>query len=228
MFRHAHSAPRCGYKRRARANAQQLFVSEPSLSANLRECLQDRKTALVLRHVSGGCCPVLLLMPCCSSSFCGRAATSPGRFSASKGVFSKEQSKKAPRATGVFLKMASHSCVSGCGRFLASSDGHDRCPSCLGFQHVEAALVDESCSHCGNMTITMLRSRYLLARRGGIPLAMPRSSSSGLRRATSAHGQGDLRTTVRASPSSTSPQASHSSSASHRLVLQDVDRCIGG
>ncbi len=54
---------------------------------------------------------------------------------------------------------------------------------------------------------------------GGIPLAMPRSSSSGLRRATSAHGQGDLRITVRASPSSTSPRASHSSSASHRLVF---------
>ncbi len=75
--------------------------------------------------------------------------------------------------------MASRSCVSGCGLFLTSSDGHDRCPSCLGFRHAEAALVDESCSHCGNMTIAMLRSRYLLARRGGIPLALPRSSSSG-------------------------------------------------
>ncbi len=117
--------------------------------------------------------------------------------------------------TGVFLKMASRSCVSGCGRFLASSDGHDRCPSCLGYQHAEAALVDESCSHCGNMTIAMLRSRYLLDKRGGIPLAMPRSSSSGFRRATSAHGHGDLRIIVRASPSSATPQASHSSSASH-------------
>ncbi len=66
--------------------------------------------------------------------------------------------------------MASRSCVSGCGRFLASSDGHDSFPSCLGYQHAEAALVDESCSHCGNMTIAMLRSRYLLA--------LPRSSSS--------------------------------------------------
>ncbi len=101
--------------------------------------------------------------------------------------------------------MASRSCVSGCGRFLASSDGHDRCPSCLGYQHAEAALVDESCSHCGNMTITMLRCRYLLAKRGGIPLALPRSSSPGFRRATSTHGQGDLRITVRASLSSTSP-----------------------
>ncbi len=117
--------------------------------------------------------------------------------------------------------MASRSCVSGCGRFLASSDGHDRCVSCLGFQQAEAALVDDSCSLCGNMTIAMLRSRYLLVKRGGIPLAMPRSSSSGSWRATSAHGQGDLRITVRASPLSASPRASHSSSASHRLGFPD-------
>ncbi len=117
--------------------------------------------------------------------------------------------------------MASRSCVSGCGRFLASSDGHDRCPSCLGYQHAEAALVNESCSHCGNMTIAMLRSRYLLAKRRGIPLALPRSSSSGFRRATSAHGQGDLRITLRASPSSMSPRASQSSSALHHLAFPD-------
>ncbi len=122
---------------------------------------------------------------------------------------------------GVFLKMASRSCVSGCGHFLASSDGHDRRLSCLGYQHAESALVDESCSHCGNMTIATLRSRYLPDKRGGIPLAMPRSSSSGSRRATSAHGQGDLRVTVRASPSSASPRASHSSSALHHLVFLD-------
>ncbi len=58
------------------------------------------------------------------------------------------------------------------------------------------------------------------ARRGGIPLALPRSSSSG-RRTTLAQGQGDLRITVRASPSSTSPRASHSSSTSHRLGFPD-------
>ncbi len=81
--------------------------------------------------------------------------------------------------------------------------------------------MDESCSHCGYMTIAMLCSRYLLAKRGGIPLALPRSSSSGFRRATSAHGQGDLRITVRASLSRTSPQASHSSSASHHLTFPD-------
>ncbi len=157
-----------------------------SLQSVCKTSLTER--ALVLRRVSGGCCPVLhssavTLLP-------------PLGASALLKIEFQEQSKRAPRATGVFLKMASRSCVSGCGRFLASSDGHDRCPSCLGFRYAEAALVDESCSHCGNMTMAMLRSRYLLARRGGIPLALPRSSSSG-RRTTSAQGQGDLRITVR-------------------------------
>ncbi len=211
VFRHAHPSPRCGYKGRARANAQQLFASEPSL-ANLQSVCKARLTVLVLRRVSGGCCPVLhssaitLLPPLGASALL-------------KEIIS-EQSKRAPRATGVFLKMASRSRVSGCGRFLTSSDGHDRCPSCLGFRHAEAALVDESCSHCGNMTMAMLRSRYVLARRGGIPLALPHSSSSG-RRTTSAQGQGDLRITVSASPSSTSLRASHSSSTSHRLGFPD-------
>ncbi len=39
-------------------------------------------------------------------------------------------------------------CVSGCGRYLAPGDGHDRCLSCLGIEHAEAAFVDESCPHC--------------------------------------------------------------------------------
>ncbi len=54
-----------------------------------------------------------------------------------------------------------------------------------------------------------------------IPLALPRSSSSGFRRDTSVHGQDDLMITVRASPSSMSPWASHSSSASHHLAFPD-------
>ncbi len=220
VFRHAHPAPQCGYKRRARASAQQLFVSEPSLSANLQSVYKTNGvgvTASQRRLLSSAA----IDWRCAAAFFCGHAATSPVRFSAFKECFWKSKSKRAPRAMGVFLKMASRSCVSGCGCFLASSDGHDRCPSCLGYQHAEAALVDESCSHCGNMTIAMLRSRYLLAKWGGIPLAMPRSSSSGFRRATSAHGQGDFRITVRASPSSTSPRASHSSSVSHHLVFPD-------
>ncbi len=51
----------------------------------------------------------------------------------------------------VFLKMSYHPCVSGCGRFLAPQDGHDRCLMCLGIQHAEEAFVDGSCSFCGDM-----------------------------------------------------------------------------
>ncbi len=230
VFRHVHPAPRCGYKGRARANAQQLFASEPSLPQISR--VSAKQSALVLQRVRGGCCPVLHHL------FGRRAASSPGRFSASKREF--RRAKRAPRATGVFLKMASRSCVSGCGRFLASSDGHDRCPSCLGLSH-------ESCFHCGNMTMAMLRSRCLLARRGGIPLALPRSSSSGLRRTTSAQGQGDLRITVRDYVSAGLSLLQHiapsgvpgwacgvlrQGGAQHLIRStsrwQDVDHCIGG
>ncbi len=39
-------------------------------------------------------------------------------FSFSKGAISKRGiSKRAPGAMGIFLKMASRSCVSGCGRY---------------------------------------------------------------------------------------------------------------
>ncbi len=144
VFRHAHSAPRCGYKRRARANAHQLFASEPSHCSLQSVCKtrQERWCYGASAEVAVQCCfsSVTLLPPL------GASALLKESF----------QSKRAPRATGVFLKMASRSCVSGCGRFLTSSDGHDRCPSCLGFKHAEAALVDESCSHCGNMTMAML------------------------------------------------------------------------
>ncbi len=163
-----------------------FLLQSRAFSANLRECLQTA-TVLVLRRVSGGCDPVLLLLLRRSAAFQLRSRRdlpcALQHFSKRAFFFLKRANyKRAPRATGVFLKMASRSCVSGCGRFLASSDGHDRCVSCLGFQHAETALVDDSCSLCGNMTIAMLRSRYLLVKRGGIPLAMPRSSSSGSRK----------------------------------------------
>ncbi len=108
--------------------------------------------------------------------------------------------------------MASRSCVSGCGRFLASSDGHGRCVSCLGYQHTESALVDESC--CGpdasssNEGVSHSPCPFLVP---------PRLCSEGI----SPNGYGDLRITVRASPSSASLRASHSSSTSHHLVFLD-------
>ncbi len=72
--------------------------------------------------------------------------------------------------------MTFYLCVSGCGRYLAPRDGHERCITCLGLAHAEAAFVDESCTHCGRMTISELRSRLQLLQRGGVPVPLPRSS----------------------------------------------------
>ncbi len=58
----------------------------------------------------------------------------------------------------VFFKMPFRPCLSGCGRFLSTDDGHDRCLQCLGFQHAEDAFVDDSCAYCGRMSMTSLRS----------------------------------------------------------------------
>ena len=79
---------------------------------------------------------------------------------------------------------------------MASFDGHERCFVCLGVQHAKAAFVDESCSHCGNMTIAVLRSRLReLSMAARVPSSTPQSSvPSGS--ATLAGGQGDLRVTV--------------------------------
>lgn len=60
----------------------------------------------------------------------------------------KEQSLKDHSLVGTFLQMPFHPCVSGCGHYLAPGDGHNRCLTCLGVKHAEAAFVDESCSHC--------------------------------------------------------------------------------
>ncbi len=94
-------------------------------------------------------------------------------------------------------------CISGCGRYLAPGDGHDRCLSCLGIEHAEAAFVDESCPHCGGMTVAGLRTRLRFLQRGGVPVPLPRSRvpPGGYRgEATSGSSWAGLTVTVRNSP----------------------------
>ncbi len=72
--------------------------------------------------------------------------------------------------------------------------------------------------HCGNMTITMLRCRYLLAKRGGIPLALPRSSSPGLEGYFDSWS-GWFEDHSESFPIEYLSGASHSSSALHHLAF---------
>ncbi len=106
--------------------------------------------------------------------------------------------------------MPFHSCPLGCGHFLSADDGHDRCLQCLGIQHTEAAFVDESCACCGRMSMTSLRSRLSFLK-GLAPSAATRPGFSGSSRGPLAGTLGDLRVTVRASPSGSSPRTSYSS-----------------
>ncbi len=99
--------------------------------------------------------------------------------------------------------MTFYLCVSGCGRYLAPRDGHERCIACLGLAHTEAAFVDESCTHCGKMTISELRSRLQLLQRGAVPVPLPRSNPP--QRVAASGDTGDLRITVSAFPSGNQP-----------------------
>ncbi len=140
----------------------------------------------------------------------------------------KEQiSLKEYTSDRVFLKMSYHPCVSGCGRSLAPQDGHDHCLTCLGIQHAEEAFVDGSCSSCGDMTISELRNRLRCVKHGGVPL--PRSGvRPGTKRGGTASGgvRGDLRITVRASPSGGSHPSGTPQPAGDLQAFSVDDSCL--
>ncbi len=81
---------------------------------------------------------------------------------------------------------------------------------CLGFQHAEDASVDDSCTCCWRMSMTLLQSQISFLK-GLAPSATTRTGFSGSSREPPAGALGDLRVTVRASPPGTSPRTSYSS-----------------
>ncbi len=90
--------------------------------------------------------------------------------------------------------------------FFKNVSQHDHCLSCLDIEHAEAAFVDESCPHCGGMTVAGLRTRLRFLKRGGVPVPLPRSRvpPGGYRgEATSGSSRAGLTVTVRNSPPKT-------------------------
>ncbi len=154
-------------------------------------------------------CTFVLL--CCHGHF-------PVRFSTSREQIPKRAHTVWPC---VFFKMSFRPCATGCGHYLAPGDGHDYCLKCLGLAHAEVALMDCTCSHCGNMTISVLRLRLQYLEETGAPTYIPRSSSSSgpaQKKPTSVNNLVDLRVTVRNTPPNQSPRAPHSS-----MTLQPVE-----
>lgn len=96
--------------------------------------------------------------------------------------------------------MAFHLYVSGCGHYLAPSDSHDYCLTCLGYKHAEAAFIDEKC---------------------GVPSVIPHFGFSAPQRTSSVNTEGDLRIVVGALPPGQSPGASHSSHTSQVVEFPD-------
>lgn len=110
-------------------------------------------------------------------------------------------------------------CVSGCGHFLASGDGHNCCITCMGMKHAMSAFMDESGTHHGKMTITELQSRLQYLKSIGAPL--PLHCSNPPRGATSGSSLGDLRFKVMAGPSGNQPPRPPHSSALQLVELPE-------
>ncbi|KAI2660982.1 Tyrosine recombinase slr0733 [Labeo rohita] len=92
-------------------------------------------------------------------------------------------------------------CASGCGSFLASLDGHDRCLMCLGREHAEAAFTDGTCVHCERMSMAALKSRRSFMSRHPLLSSRGKSLSRQGFSATTARHLGDIQVTVQNVPS---------------------------
>ncbi|KAI2645948.1 hypothetical protein H4Q32_025302 [Labeo rohita] len=63
---------------------------------------------------------------------------------------------------------------SACKTPLHAADNHGECVSCLGLPHAEAALKETECPHCGDMSLSSLRSRIaFFSERDSAPRALP-------------------------------------------------------
>ncbi|KAL0186275.1 hypothetical protein M9458_017945, partial [Cirrhinus mrigala] len=61
-----------------------------------------------------------------------------------------------------------------CKAPLHAADNHGECVSCLGLPHAEAALKETECPHCGDMSLSSLRSRIaFFSERDSAPRALP-------------------------------------------------------
>ncbi len=123
---------------------------------------------------------------CINVNVCSQRSPSQQRFPLALQL--NEQFMKEQITDGrVFFKMPFRLCPLGCGRFLSTHDGHDRCHQCLGIQHAEDAFVDDSCACCGRMSMTLLQS-CLSFLKGLAPSAVTRLGLSGSSRGSPAGG----------------------------------------
>ncbi|CAL8377230.1 unnamed protein product [Gadus morhua 'NCC'] len=52
-----------------------------------------------------------------------------------------------------------------CVALLEPDDGHDRCPSCLGFEHLREGLTERACMNCGSMPLALRLARLAAVER---------------------------------------------------------------
>ncbi|KAI2652720.1 ORF V: Enzymatic polyprotein [Labeo rohita] len=86
---------------------------------------------------------------------------------------------RAKRANKALFQMPRRFCRA-CKAPLHAADNHGECVSCLGLPHAEAALKETDCPHCGDMSLSSLRSRIaFFSERDSAPSRPPVSFFTG-------------------------------------------------